>query len=169
MLKDRGNKGSWKGGAQVSNSPTFYVQLLWAQISKAQNWQSSHQYFFALLGSARVKAARKTLMKLTLESTIEEEIVWKHLHHQRPWHPWDLWKLWRRRRRRSVRNWLWWERADRRKCPNFTLGFAEDGPEVCRDDGSVNWSYRKWKNLITVPAVSYYLSSVGLTKYANIL
>jgi len=37
------------------------------KIPKAQKRQSSHQYFFVLLGSAGVKNARKTLIKLTPE------------------------------------------------------------------------------------------------------
>ncbi len=39
--------------------------MLHAQIPKAQNLQSSHQYLFALLGSTRVKATHKTLVKMT--------------------------------------------------------------------------------------------------------
>jgi len=43
----------------------FDEQLLRAQIPKAQKGQSSCQSFLALLRSARAKAARKMLMKLT--------------------------------------------------------------------------------------------------------
>jgi len=48
-----------------SISSTFYEQLLGLQIPKAQKRQSSCQ-FFAHLGSAHTKAARRKLMKLTL-------------------------------------------------------------------------------------------------------
>jgi len=46
-------------------SPMFYLQLLLAQIPKAQKTHSSQQYLFALLESTLVKAARKTLVKST--------------------------------------------------------------------------------------------------------
>jgi len=39
------------------------MQLLGAEIPKAQKRQSSHQYFFVLLGSACIKAACKILVK----------------------------------------------------------------------------------------------------------
>jgi len=48
-----------------SISSTFYEQLLCMQISKAQKIQSSCQSFFALSGSALIKAACRMLMKLT--------------------------------------------------------------------------------------------------------
>jgi len=44
-------------------SPTFYEQLLHAQVPKAQKIQSSHQSFFALFGSVRVKSVRKMLVQ----------------------------------------------------------------------------------------------------------
>ncbi len=47
-----------------SISPTFDAKLSWAKITKAQKTDSLTA-FFALLGSARVKAAHKTLMKST--------------------------------------------------------------------------------------------------------
>ncbi len=43
----------------------FYEQLLRAQIPKAQKKIDNLTVFFALLGSALVKAALRTLMKLT--------------------------------------------------------------------------------------------------------
>jgi len=46
-----------------SISPKFYEKLLRAQIPKVQKIQPSCQSFFALLGSVRVKAAHKMLMK----------------------------------------------------------------------------------------------------------
>jgi len=52
---------------QVSISKTFYARLLLAKIPKAQKRQPSHQYLFALSGSGRIKAARKMLMKSTLD------------------------------------------------------------------------------------------------------
>jgi len=50
---------------QVSISPIFYEKLLHVQIPKVQKIQSSHQHFFALLGSVHVKSALKILIKLT--------------------------------------------------------------------------------------------------------
>jgi hypothetical protein len=50
---------------QVSISPTFYEQLLCSQIPKAQKKLLNLTVFIALLGSVRVKAARRTLVKLT--------------------------------------------------------------------------------------------------------
>ncbi len=47
-----------------SISSTFCAKLLRLQILKGQKIQSSHQTFFALLGSPRVKALHKMLMKL---------------------------------------------------------------------------------------------------------
>ena len=49
-----------------SISPTFYKQLLRAQISKAQKKTVKLSSFIALLGSASVKSAHRTLVKLTL-------------------------------------------------------------------------------------------------------
>jgi len=47
-------------------SSTFYKQLLQAQIPKAQKILSSHQSFFAILGSTRaLNAAYKMLVKST--------------------------------------------------------------------------------------------------------
>jgi len=46
-------------------SQMFYKQLLHEQIPKTQKILSSCQYFYALSGSASIKAACKTLMKLT--------------------------------------------------------------------------------------------------------
>jgi len=48
----------------VSTSSMFYVQFLCLQIPKAQK-DSKNASLFALLGSARVKVACRTLMKLT--------------------------------------------------------------------------------------------------------
>ena len=48
-----------------SISPTFYQQLLHTQIPKARKKDSQLKQFFALLGSAGVKAAHKMLVKLT--------------------------------------------------------------------------------------------------------
>jgi len=45
--------------------PMLYKQLLSTQIPNFRKRQSSHQYLFTLLGSARIKAARKTLVKFT--------------------------------------------------------------------------------------------------------
>ncbi len=50
---------------QGSILSTFYEQLLQAQITKAQKRLTTLTVFLALLGSAHVKAARKTLVKLT--------------------------------------------------------------------------------------------------------
>jgi len=49
-----------------SISSTFYEQLLRAQIPNAQKRKSSQQCHLALLGPMSVKAARKSLVKLTL-------------------------------------------------------------------------------------------------------
>ena len=49
----------------MSISPTFYKQLLRSQRSRKRKKQLNLTVFFALLGSARLKAARKTLVKLT--------------------------------------------------------------------------------------------------------
>jgi len=43
----------------------FYEQLLRTQIPKAENFTGNMTVIFALLGSAHVKAARRSLMKLT--------------------------------------------------------------------------------------------------------
>ncbi len=64
-LKRSELKRSWLGRNLVSISPTFYAKLLRVQIPKAQNIQSSHQSFFALLGSVCLKAGSKTLVKST--------------------------------------------------------------------------------------------------------
>jgi len=50
-------------------------QLLRTQISKAQKDTDDLAVFFALLGSARVKALHKMLMKLTIDSFFEVEMV----------------------------------------------------------------------------------------------
>jgi len=50
---------------QVSISSTFYAKLLHAQIPKEQKKTVKLSVFFVLLGSARAKAARRMLMKLT--------------------------------------------------------------------------------------------------------
>ena len=52
-------------GIMGSISSTFYEQLLRSQIPKAQKRLSSQLAFFALLGSASVKAACRMLVKLT--------------------------------------------------------------------------------------------------------
>jgi len=52
-------------GVLVSISPTFYKQLLLAKIPKAKKKTVKLSSFIALLGSARVKATRRTLVKLT--------------------------------------------------------------------------------------------------------
>ncbi len=49
----------------MSISSMFFTKLLQEQIPKAKKIQSSCLSFFALLGSAYVKAARRMLMKLT--------------------------------------------------------------------------------------------------------
>jgi len=51
-------------GIRYSFSSTFYDQLLHAQIPKAQK-DSQVISLFALSGSGRLKATRRTLMKLT--------------------------------------------------------------------------------------------------------
>jgi len=51
---------------QVSIAPTFYVPLLHAEIPKVQKYSQAVSLFMPL-GSARVKPARKMLMKLTTE------------------------------------------------------------------------------------------------------
>jgi len=56
--------GSEEKEDQVSISPTFYEKLLCVQIPKAQKY-SQVVNFFALSGSWGVKAAHKTMMKLT--------------------------------------------------------------------------------------------------------
>ncbi len=48
----------------LSISPTFYEQLLCSQIPNAQKIVKS-SVFFALLGPVCIKAAHKTLVKLT--------------------------------------------------------------------------------------------------------
>ncbi len=51
---------------QVSISSTFYAHAAFTRADpESVKFQLSHQYHFMLLGSARVKALRKTLMKLT--------------------------------------------------------------------------------------------------------
>jgi hypothetical protein len=50
---------------QVSISSMLYEQLLHTQIPKAQKNTVKSSVFFALLGSARAKAALRMLMKLT--------------------------------------------------------------------------------------------------------
>ncbi len=49
-----------------SISPTFYAQLLLAQIPKVQKRQSNHRCLFALSRSLHVKDTRKMLVQLTL-------------------------------------------------------------------------------------------------------
>jgi hypothetical protein len=49
---------------QGTISPTCLCQAFMRKNPKSVKIQSSSQYLFALLGSAYVKAARKTLMKL---------------------------------------------------------------------------------------------------------
>jgi len=56
----------WERELLGSISPTFYEQLLNAQIPKEQN-KSSHQSLFALLRSAFGKAVHKKVVKLTPE------------------------------------------------------------------------------------------------------
>ncbi len=51
-------------GYQGSISPTFYTKLLRVQIPKAKNTVKL-SVFFALLGTALVKAAHKLMVKLT--------------------------------------------------------------------------------------------------------
>jgi len=63
---------------KVSISTTIYEQLLHPQISKAQKNIDSLNVCFALLGSARVKAARKMLMKSTQGLRQGQ----RRLHHQ---------------------------------------------------------------------------------------
>jgi len=46
-------------------SPTYHLQLLRAQIPKAQKNTVKPTVFFALLGFARVKASNQMLVKLT--------------------------------------------------------------------------------------------------------
>jgi hypothetical protein len=48
-----------------SISPTFYDQLLCATDPESAKKTVKLSFFFAILGSERAKAARKTLMKLT--------------------------------------------------------------------------------------------------------
>jgi len=48
-----------------SISPSFYKQLLHAQIPKVQKKIDNLTVFFVLSGSASVKAAHRALMKLT--------------------------------------------------------------------------------------------------------
>jgi len=48
-----------------SISPTFYANLLNAKVPKAQKDTDDLTVIFALLGSARVKALHKMLVKLT--------------------------------------------------------------------------------------------------------
>ena len=67
-------KGSWYWLELGSISPMFYEQLLRAQIPKAQ--KSCLTVFFVLLGSAQVKAGRRTLVKLTLADV---GLVWFYL------------------------------------------------------------------------------------------
>jgi hypothetical protein len=49
-------------------SPSFYAQLLHAQIPKAQKKTVKLSVFFALWGSVRVKVRNKMLAKSTLVS-----------------------------------------------------------------------------------------------------
>jgi len=57
-----------------------YFTSSFAQIPKTQKRLTTKLYFFALLGSARVKAARKMLVKLTPEvvrvTGNDAEMVW---------------------------------------------------------------------------------------------
>ena len=52
-------------GVPESISPTFYEQLLRAQIPKAQKKRVKLSSFFAILESAHVKPVRRILVKLT--------------------------------------------------------------------------------------------------------
>jgi len=56
------------------------LQLLQAHIPKAQKIHSSHQSFFALLGSGRAKAACKTLVKSTPEHLFTVMSIQLHQH-----------------------------------------------------------------------------------------
>jgi len=58
-------KSCWWNQPQGSISSMFYEQLLRTQIPKAENFTGNMTVIFALLGSAHVKAARRSLMKLT--------------------------------------------------------------------------------------------------------
>jgi len=58
-----------------SISQTFYAKLLLAQIPEAQKKTDDMIVFFALLGSAYVKAASKMLMKLTFGLSVKIYLV----------------------------------------------------------------------------------------------
>ena len=58
-----------------SISPTFYEQLLCTKIPKAQKKLLNLTVFFALLGSVRIKAALRTLVKLTPSNL--KTLIWQ--------------------------------------------------------------------------------------------
>jgi len=64
-----------------SISPTFYVQLLHTQFPKAQKKTDGLKIIFALLGSARIKAASKMLVKLILwiQQNYTQLYQWTHV------------------------------------------------------------------------------------------
>jgi len=67
---------------QGSISSTFYAKLLLPQIPNVQKKSDSLTVFFALLGSAGIKAVQKTMMKLTPSIRRDEDSeIW--LHHLR--------------------------------------------------------------------------------------
>ncbi len=55
----------------ASISSTFYIQLLHLQILKALKYTDDLTIFFTLLGSTSVKAALKTLVKLTPDDPVK--------------------------------------------------------------------------------------------------
>jgi len=64
---------------QGSISPMFYEQLLHLQIPKVQKKLLDLTVFFALLVSACIKAARRTLMKL---NPVKEDGFVKYVHNK---------------------------------------------------------------------------------------
>jgi hypothetical protein len=68
-------------------SSMFYKQLLRSQIQHAQKRQSCHHCLFAPLGSAKAKAARRTLMKLTPRDNAAKRGRHTSLQHKLDWFP----------------------------------------------------------------------------------
>jgi len=68
-----------------SISPTCLRTTFTFADTKSAKIQSSHQCLFALLGSARVKAPRKTLVKSTLgcsSTSLWQILTYKALHYK---------------------------------------------------------------------------------------
>jgi len=81
MLQKTLQKGQTPGG--VNLSITFYTQLLQVKIPNLKK-NYNFTFFFVLLGSTRIKAARKTLMKLTPGVNLSTTFYTQLLHVQNP-------------------------------------------------------------------------------------